>query len=1172
MADDVPQLDATQQRIVETYLGMEQGLAVFASVPGSGKSTASSKAAAKDMLARAADGDPRPHERVLIASFSQADAADLVPDIVAWVEELYERGDAPAALDRSDIDRLITQVRDAPRIGTIDSFLRTVCAAIATEMGFDSMPTVGNDALIEQLHQDAYAAVQADNAGNQCIERIQAAYDDVPGAMSVSELLREALAITRRRGLTPDEVTTQLTAAISENYRGGSVSSLEDVLAAVSTYREPSTAATIRETLTDTEAAAVVEADERLRNAWLRLAETVGTLLEQYTTAYDARSRSRGVMTHTDCAWLVETYFSDPQYASPRRHRLKTRYQANIESVIIDEAQDVSQIQHDVMTHLVGDDVRLLLAGDREQCLYEWRDATPALFAGALEDGEYFGRTWTPHATEQTEQNYRARPALVRFVNAVAERGLGDEHRGGVNTGATAPPTLTARRTATADPSLHVATFTPHGGPGTDDWVAPKQGHGAATTLARYVASGIANGTLPAADGDAGITVLFPRRNQMETYASAFEARGLTVADASAYLFDAPAVRAVIDVLKWLGAPHDSGRTQWLLTESTLAAVDGTHPDAGEGLHAVSAAVRETAGACDQLDRTAHTAGQARVLSGLARLRDDRQRRHATPASVVVRDIIDHLNLEGDPLGIDPATSDPQRVATLDAFIGVVEDWEGDDQYSASQLHQLLTPFVETPQRGPTQPVVDADAVDVVFRTVHDMKGDQDDVIVLADVAWSKLSWATGMQTLVTSADGVALAPPADVLTPAQPALPGVDGGLYEPAPDSAAADRSGGHGLRWDAEHWLTDSSGHTALRGPPVRRAAAAATRAEWWRTLHVALSRAQEHLIFPLPRSEGSLSTRDHWAQVLYEVCGADSVTNRGTHTVALPDGDGVLQPTQVAVDRGELDPVVTQTRAPATGGPPQRPQRSPPATDIVGAEWQPRFVRPSLLGPLADAPAAHLVSILREQTVHTETDPVDPDLPLTFATVGSEAVGDIVHMLVARLVRAEVPAEALCGPAAREIAADVLTQQVDGRVETDEWAGLHRFLVKHVLPDLAASALWRRVERASTAYIEEPLTVVTRVDGVDIEVQGAADIVLVMPDGTRHIEELKVQLAPATDALRRRYRRQAQVYQWVLAQQVAPTVSVAARVTTVGAVAESYAARSPAGLRELLTQEG
>ncbi|WP_179213702.1 UvrD-helicase domain-containing protein [Halorubrum vacuolatum] len=1166
MSDDVPRLDPNQQRMVEAYLGMDQGLAVLASVPGAGKSATIGKAAAEDLLARSAAGDPRPHERVLIASFSKEDAADLCPDIVAWIEALYERGETPPTLGRSDIDRLCRQVREAPRIGTVDSVLRTVCGDIATEMGFDGMPTVGNPALIEQLHQDAYERVIEDDAGARRADRLRDAYDTSKAPPSIPKLLRDALEVARRRTLTPAEFENRLHAAVADNYRGGSIT-LEGLLDAIIDYRGAEAAADARDTLTDAEQRRLLAADQQLHTEWVALIETFGDLFTQYADAYETLVRERGVITHTDCAWLVETYFRDDRYVSPRRERLHTRYREAIDSVIIDEAQDVSRIQHDAVAHLVADDACILLAGDLDQCIYQWRDATPDLFAGALEDGQYFNRTWRPHATERAERNYRSRPGIVRFVNAVAERGLGHAERGGLGHLPTDPPAMTAIRDATGDPAVHIASFDPKGAPGSDDWVAPKDGMGEAATLARYVASGINTGRFPKADDEAGITVLFRRRTHMPAYADAFRARGMTVADASAYLFDSPVVRAVIDVIEWLANPTSPERTHRLLTESALASSASNDAEI-DGLRGVAETVTDASGVLRADAVGDSEISHTRVMLGLVTLQTDTRLRRVEPASVLVREVIDRLELEVDPLGIDPATESPQRVATLDALVALVEEWEDDDRYSPARLHELLTPFLETPSRGPTQPVADADAVDVVFRTIHDMKGDQDDIVVVADMACSGATWATGMQTLVASAAGIALAPPATAGETKPPALPGVGGGLYDPTPSTSRARTPGGGGLglRWDAEHWIDEGSGPARLCGPPVRRAAAAETRAEWWRTLHVALTRAQEHLIIPLPRTQLCLRGRDHWAHTCWEVLGEEVIGARGTHTVSLPDGDGVSQPTSVAVDQGSLGPWVATDGSEAEAVvPPQRPQRVTPATDIVGEAWQPRFLRPSLLGPLVDDPAAHLVSILREQTAQTETDTVDPDLPITFASVTSETVGEIVHTLVARLVRAEMSAEELCGPEARGLAVGVLEDAVE--VGADEWDGLYTFLVEDVLEDLAVSELWSRVERATAVYVEEPLHGVTRVNGVDVEVQGAADLVLVLPDGTYHIEELKVRLAPATESLRRRYRMQAQAYAWVLTQQVDPAVSVEARVTTVGTVTETYAARSSAGLREL-----
>jgi len=1171
MSDDLPQLDRNQQRMVKTYLGMDRGLAVLGSVPGAGKSSVIGKAAAEDLLVRAAAGEPRPHERVLIASFSKQDAGDLVPAIVAWVETLYERGDAPLSLDRSDIDRLCRQIRAAPRIGTLDSVLRTVCGEIVTEMGFDSMPTVGNDALIEQLHQDVYERVIGNDAGARLADHVREAYDTSSDTASVRKLLRKALEIARRQQLTSAELADRLRAAVTANYRGGSTTSFEGIIDAVVAYRDETTATNVKNGLTSEEKHTLLKADQELHEEWSTLVETFAKLVEQYAGVYDNLTRERGVITHTDCVHLVETYFSDDRFESARRERLTRRYREGIDSVIIDEAQDVSQIQHDALSHLVADDTRILLAGDLDQCIYQWRDATPDLFASAFEHGEYFNRDWEPHKTERAEKNYRSRPGIVRFVNAVAKRGLGHNERGNLGAVTAEPPAMSATRDAADESSIHIASFDAKGAPGMDDWVSPKQGTGEADTIARYVASGIDTGRFPIADDDdTGITVLFPRRRHMDAYAEAFASYGLTVADASAYLFESPVVKSVIDVIEWLIDPTDKIRTRRLLEESALAASAVDNPGAGSGLSAVSEIVKDETGTLQE-DALGEIDGPpARVVSGLVSLREDTRMRHVEPASVLVREIIDQLGLEVDPLTIDPATNGPQRVATLDALVELVEEWEGDDRYSLKRLHELLSPFVETPGRGPTQPVVDADAVDIVFRTIHDMKGDQDDIVVLADTSnsGSPRTSKTGLETLVASADGVALAPPANAVGSDTPPLPGVDGGLYDPDPDRSRDSTPGKYGLRWDPEYWTTDGGEQADLRGLPVRRAASVAARAEWWRTLHVALTRAQQHLVIPLPRTQSFLSKRDHWAQVCCDVLGEEVITETGTHTVALPDGDGATQPTKVAVDSGEFDPSVA-TGESAAAVPAQRPRRGTPATDIVGEAWCPRFLRPSLLAPLVDDPDSTLVPTFREQTVHTETDTTDPTLPLTFESIKSETVGELVHTLVGRLVDAEIPAKELCGPAARKLAAAVLEDEADAGVSDNEWNGLYTFLTEYVLSNLAASELWERVERATAVYVEEPLHAVIRVDGVDVEVQGVADLVVVLPDGSYHVEELKVQLAPATDALRRRYRLQAKAYQWVLKQQVGSAVSVEAQVTTVGAVAETYAAQSPsAGLRELL----
>lgn len=1153
---DVPTLDARQQRMVDTYLAMNHGLAVLASVPGAGKSTVIGKAVAADLLARVAAGDGRPHERIIVASFSKEDAADIVPSVVAWIEELYARRDAPDGVDRTDIDQLITQIRTAPRIGTIDSVLRTVFRDVATSMGFDGMPTVGNAALVEKLHRDAYESIITSTDTGHLVERVEQAYQDSADDSSVAGLLRNALEIARQRKLSPQEFRACLHKAVRDNYRGGAPSSFKDVLNSVAAYRDEEIADRLRETLKEQEKRSLLEADQTIYTEWMSLVETFSELFREYATQYDKFSRERGIISHTDCAVLVDKYFRDEQYASPRRKRLRARYRDAIDSIVLDEAQDVSRIQHDALAHLVADDARILLAGDLHQCIYRWRDARPDLFAQAIEDARYFGRTWEPHETEKANQNYRSRPSIVRFANAISKKGLGHDERGGLDEVSPEAPTLHANRNPSSSPSLHVAAFRPSGFPGRKAWVAPDNGGGEARILARYVAGAIADGQLSSESDTPGITVLFPRRRYMQRYATAFEEQGLTVADASAYLFHSTAVRAVIDVIEWFADPTNMNQTRELITDSSLSRSDGPQNDSDTGLQGVADVLESTGWSIQKAaDSETLNEPQARVLNGLAGLIDDARSLRVEPASVLVREVIDRLRMEADPLGVDPETDDIQRVATLDAFIELVEEWEGDDRYGPSQLRQLLDPFLQTPRIGPTQPVADPDAVDVVFRTIHDMKGDQDDIVVLADTACSQAYSARRMTTLATSGSGVALAPPADVVDPSMPRLPGVNGNLYTPDPraDRGRPGTGGGHGLRWEAEYWTSEDTGPTELRGAPIRRDAAVASRAESWRMLHVAVTRARDHLVIPLPQDDGSLSSRDHWTQVLCDVFGMNVLNKTGTNLLSLPDGSNIPQDTRVIVNDVALDVNLEGSKTDRVV-PTQRPDQPVPPTDIVGDEWNHRFVRPSLVGPLVDDPEEALASVIRYQTINTETERVANDLPLTFETISTETVGDIVHRIVTRLVTAQLSVSELSEPIAHQIAHSVLDNMVNAR--GDERAGLQQFLVEGVLPGLASSDLWKRVERAQAVYTEEPLHATKRIAGVDIEIQGKADLLVVLPDGTHYIEEIKTALAKPTSAQWRRYHFQIMAYAEALQQQVESDVDVVPQVTTVGAVTETY----------------
>ncbi|OIB56151.1 UvrD-helicase domain-containing protein [Natrialba sp. SSL1] len=1206
---DVPKLDDQQSTIVDEFCdpSVDSGLFVLSSHPGAGKSTASGKAAATQLYRHYLAGDHTPERRLLATSFSKEDAADIVPDIVDWLWALYHRDEIPTneTVSADEIRNIERRLRQGASIGTVDGVLRSVFDSIATDVGFDGMPTVGNKALLTRLRIDCYEELGDDPEYGPLVDQLEVAYPDSNAqevseyVSSLREMLEEALLACRERNLSIEEFQTNLYATVNNVYAEQEAGSPAAIRDAVEQACGPDAAAEVDSLETD-EMTALTDADEQLHNEWLAAIDKFCELLGAYRERYDDLTHQRGVIAHVDCAYWVAEYFTadddhDLDVDDDRRERVRERFQDQIESVIVDEAQDVSEIQYTALAELVASDMKLFLAGDLKQSIYVWRNAHPKRFQQAIRDGVYFGINWDHHVYEKARQNYRSRPDIVAAINAIAEETLPEPDRGNLGELDITFSPLQARRSSTERTNVHVAQFRRRENeyPGTEDWVTGEGNE--AQAVARVLAGGVEDGTFVTTDDtnakqdtDADalisdstdeiddeettdaekasppITVLFPRTKYMGAYEQALESRGFSVGNERIPLFETTAVRMAVAVLEWLIDPFDPERTKRLVTTSPLS-------DGDEGLRAASSAFQRHGWAIEDVARALGSAasdggdelehetgsgietepetrtteggteplpeGTVRVLEGLDALATDLPRRRADPVAVVARDVIDALGLEADPLDCDMATTRAQRVANLDAFVATVEEWEGDDRYSLEQFTELLSPFIENPDDGPDRPLVDDD-VDIVFKTVHQMKGDQEEVIVLADPARSIGLYKRTTDRLITTTNRIGLAPPWNGAIE-RVDVPGFDNGLYNPF-----ADSGDDIGLRWTLERWRpsTDGSdGPDSLAGPELFQRACAERRAESWRLLFVAMSRAQSHLVVPLPSTwhPEYWNLRDHWAGVLHDAFDVGHGAPGGTHTVA-DEHDAEEASFAVAVND------VGWVESTTIGSDPVETPRLPPL-ESTSESWLPRFVRPSTVHPLSDDPERYALDHLMGQALHT--DSASPEIDLPYHALGPDQIGQLTHDLVRRIATRNVTTkelETVSGPVAL-ILEDCLDTYAAHLSDGDR-AVVHSFLAETVIPQFATSALRERVDRAEAVYGETKLEGVITVDGVKIEVRGQGDIVCRHPDGSWTVDDVKVALAAITDAPR--YQVQLATYEWVLQQQLGEDVTVRSYLTYFG----------------------
>ncbi|AUX08301.1 ATP-dependent helicase/nuclease subunit A [Halalkaliarchaeum desulfuricum] len=1145
-------LKDAQRAIREAYFDHETGLFTLNCVPGSGKSVVAHHLAAEDILRRYVAGDPTPEQHVAVISFNRDEAADIIPDVCDRLRTIVEHELVPAASEVSEeeLQYLLQRVRQAPYVGTIDSLLRGLLQEVAHDVGFDEMPSVGNDALLKRVHRDCYEALRNDSEYEQRVLELETAYPAGEYDDSVAEMLEAAVTYCRDQSLSTAEFRSELERTRNSTYPDGKPDSFDDIVRSVECFHgnDNEIGEKVRDAVEGSDRERLVEADRELYEEWCDRIDDICTLLSAYRSTYRATVREYGVVSHTDVAYLVDAYFdeSDDRSHLPgpirtidrsHRRRILQKYRSRIRSLVIDEAQDVSAIQHAALSHIVTADSRVFACGDVLQGIYLWRHADPAWFDAATTDGEYLGVDWDTHENRTATTTYRCVPDIAAGINAIAEPMFTDPARGGIGHLDTSYPPLDAAREGDDSPAIHVSSFTGVGHPGSETWANPDCEVGEANMLATHISRGFADGTFCDEDGEPlNVTVLFRRGTRMSDYENAFAAEGLRVHTRGEGLFDCPAVETVFAVCDWLTRPGSPERTEALLTESPL--------DVVEDSNVFKAHSWDIDRVLDD-DAAEFTEAQRRTLRELRRLRDrsDFFQRH--PASVYVEEITEALALRADPYEIVAGTDPEQRVANLDALVETLTQWEGETHYPPSELTDLVQPFRDDPDDGPAQPSTTGATYDVEFRTAHSAKGDQDDVIVIADPGFDIWSRGAHTQRFITQGPIAGIAPPTNTNIPCDITIPSFDGGLYE---NPGGWDRD--TGLRWATARWLdsvSDTASCDELVGPNRLRRVVSEERAEAWRLLYVALTRARDHLVVPLPRSDlEEDQLRDRWLDTIRDGLEYD---HRGTDSYILEIDNS--DPNRDVIEIGVNDADLFADWWPTTSETPNNEiSKSPPHRDSL-ERWIPRFLNPSTMYPLTETLDEHTIAHLLGEPLHTDTNDVPDDLPLQFDLLGPEEVGSCLHAVLTELVVRDVPERSLrtVGPEVRRTFDEVLTAATP-RVGEDEREGMFTFF-ESVLEDFLESDLWSLIQNPETEVsVERPIDGLVEIADVEFEIHGQADFVVELPSGKRHVADVKITLTDQTPESRRRYELQVTTYSYLLEQQGISPPLVSRAVETLG----------------------
>ena len=1126
--DDVPVAD--QEAVIEAFHEGTGRVAVDAAA-GTGKTTTMLTTVAEVVVSVAETGE-NPFESLLLTTFTRDAATELQEDLR---EVLRNHVDAGGDLP-SDVFRWL---ETDSQIRTIDSLFNNLLSEVATELSLPPTFEIESSADLQEIRDEIFSELRTRYLEE--FSRLENAYPDESWRTyppdTVREMIENAQQKCREFCITPEEAGISLLANLDTAHGGQTPpETFDDVRSLMDTVVFQD--AELSVTADDTEEAErtkelftehVADTYERSR----QLVDDFSTILTAYERRYDELTRERGHLTYQDATHVLRT-FVERNSDHPFVESLRCRF----DHVFIDEFQDTSAAQCRVLREMVTDvdgRTRLLAIGDVKQSIYQWRSADPNIFGEIVSHAEEAGPDGgsIPHLDADgvvyraLTSNFRSHPDLITAANGLFGSIFDDPSRGGVgdvevsynNVDAAGPRKLWDDDSA----HFHVLSLDlddgfPSRG---EDWTPPE----AERVASRIAAIVDEDSEITVFDGvevdeevqertpnPGDITLLFQARTHMQQYVDALSAHGIDAAPkASGDLFDQPEITLLIDVLYWFTNPHDKASLMRILRSPFVACSDETiRMVASEDFYiAEILESKKWPSALPDADR--------RRLESLVELRDElRWDREGSKTDLLNR-IIRHAAFDAVVLADEEGL---RRYGNVWALTEIIDGWEEEELLPYREFVERLTRLRDRAGKGhePDHTVAEvadpADENTVTLTTVHAAKGLEYPIVFLVDTfkSWDSPPLQAGR--LVSDRDrGLALRPV----------------GSNKPLPEAVSFENPDD-----DAGVWMNedrDVPGYPKLTGPiwisndinketgeftytnPLNEYLAP-SRAEYWRVLYVAFTRAEDHLFLGLADLEDWVEDYTRWttwAVTLNEVFGPDSNWSE-IRTLEFNTHDNTIQ---IGVD--DVTGASPITREPVKVGNADRYLNRDPVDLPDTVPYRPDRVSPSRIHDLVECPRRYQYQHVQEitgvhgegPTLNRDGEPIDETA--TPGGINPAEWGTKVHQaLEYRLLgrdRLSLFANSLD---------DDLREYVLWVVESME----------------IDSSRYRAALSADEMYPEHTVSAVLDVDGSEVIITGEVDL-LYKADGVWNLADYKTTSVHDPDSYAGgKYARQLRTYAWLL----------------------------------------
>jgi len=363
-----------QENVLKNLFLQENNVIVSAGA-GTGKTTTMVEAVTEAVL-RENDHNRNPFEKILIVTFTVEAARQLQQKVLErLIDHLKEVDDS-----ETEIDNIKRQVENESWILTLDKFTRKVLNQEMIEAGIGSIDEVTDDYDLHNVRNEVMTEIK-NSSDSELQKAVQFLQDWAPKTRfnrtednhweaAIWNGLREG----RQLSMSGKELMKEAWRSFKEDIFLGHnpKNGLDD--------EEKNE---IKNNLTGRNGEIEDSALLEIYNEYEDLLISFEKVFFEVEKKYDDKTKSEGKLTYDDVRYHILNHIENDNDGEEFR---KNRF----DYVFVDEFQDTSHAQCDLLRAFISDDTRVALIGDPRQSIYQWREADPNIFSQMVDqlDGE----------------------------------------------------------------------------------------------------------------------------------------------------------------------------------------------------------------------------------------------------------------------------------------------------------------------------------------------------------------------------------------------------------------------------------------------------------------------------------------------------------------------------------------------------------------------------------------------------------------------------------------------------------------------------------------------------------------------------------------------------------------------------------------------------------------